>query len=97
MNNLKKLTAVVIISSLALFSCGKKEEISNTCDLTAELMTFQQQASAYSANQTRNSCNNLKQSAIDLLKKAEGCTGVAKDGILAATNVWKDIDCSGVK
>ena len=71
--------------------CSGDENPGN-CDYGKEMADFEARLDAFSDDPTTARCNSLRQSAITLLNRLDGCPG--DQGVKQALQQWRDIDCS---
>ena len=84
--------ALLITSFSSCFDEDEDEVIVETCNFDYELQHYNNMIEVFNANQTTTNCNNLRNSALDLLDAMEGCSEY--EYYYDATQAWLDIDCS---
>ncbi|SFC22367.1 hypothetical protein SAMN05421747_106150 [Parapedobacter composti] len=86
---------MMVVALVFSFSSCEKNDNGPACNWDKEYADYEAKLNAYAADVSSVSkCNALKQSAINLLGKLKGCSGVGE--IEAAINQWKDINCNNL-
>ena len=84
--------ALLITSFSSCFGDDEGDVIIDSCDFDYELQHYNNMIEAFNANQTTTNCNNLRNSALELLDALEGCSEY--EYYYDATQAWLDVDCS---
>jgi hypothetical protein len=67
------------------------DEKPKSCNIDKEMADFEAKLDAFSNNLSIATCNSLRQSAITLLNRLNGCPG--DHGVKQALQQWRDVDC----
>lgn len=86
---MKKLFLPFLIIVI-LAACADDSKPS-TCEYQRELDDLEAKLTVFTNDPSTASCNSLRQSAITLLNRLDGCPGV--DGVKDALRQWRELDC----
>jgi hypothetical protein len=85
-------TVLTFLAVSASWTGCSEDDNSVNCDYQKEMADFEAKLDNFSNDPTTTSCNSLRQSAITLLNRLDGCPG--DQGVKQALQQWRDIDCS---
>ncbi|MDN3601744.1 hypothetical protein QWZ00_01245 [Belliella kenyensis] len=83
---------ISLLTFLLLFGACADDDKPGNCEYQREYDDFEAKLNLFIENTNSFNCNAVRQSAIRLLNKLDGCAGV--QGVEEAVKQWRDLDCN---